>query len=327
MENLPLVSIVTINYNQALVTNLLLESLQKITWKNTEIIVVDNCSLKQDFDLLNRTFENVKIIETGQNLGYAGGNNAGLINSTGSYILFINNDTEVDPGFIEPMIDAFRNDDNLGLVSPKIKFFYSEGKNTLQYAGGTKPDKVTGLSSFIGYGKQDNGNYDKSEYTQMIHGAAVMVPRKLLENVGVWPDVYFLYYEEIDWASNFIRNGYKLKYVHDSVVYHKESVSVGKSNQLKTYFMSRNRLLFFRRNLVGVQKIIAFVYFMGFNIPKTMVKYILKNDRIMLNAYWKGLIWNVKHVNLPLENPLLVVENGSEKIINSFYKNYHVYNN
>jgi GT2 family glycosyltransferase len=326
MDNQPLVSIVTINYNQALITNQLLESLQKITWKNVEIIVVDNGSFRRDFELLNTSYGNVRILETGQNLGYAGGNNAGLINSSGSYILFINNDTEVDPGFIEPMVEAFKNDSELGLVSPKIKFFFSEGKNTLQYAGGTKPDKITGLSSFIGYGKEDNGTYDMTEYTQMIHGAAVMVPRKLLESVGVWPDVYFLYYEEIDWATNFLRNGYKLKYVHNSVIYHKESMSVGKATHLKTYFLSRNRLLFFRRNLTSYKKAIAFVYFMGFNVPKTILKYIINKDIVMLRAYWSGLIWNIKHIRLPLESPLLVVEDGGERIIKSFYKNYQVYN-
>lgn len=318
MDENPLISVITINYNQSEATNQFLASMQKVTWNNVEIIVIDNASAITDFRNINNTCDNTKIIRSGKNLGFAGGNNLGIVHSSGEYLLFINNDTEVEAGFLEPLVLSFENDPTIGLASPKIRYFNSPGKNTIQYAGGSRPDMFSGISRFRGFMEPDTGNYDKSEYTNMIHGAAVMVPRRLLKEAGVWPDIYFLYYEEIDLCESFKRKGYNLRYVYDSVVYHKESMSVGKHSVLRTYYMSRNRLLFIRRNLKGIKKAMGIMIFFMLSIPKNSIRFLVRSDMKMVKALLKGLGWHFTNSEDIHANPVLITVDGHQEIINNY---------
>jgi hypothetical protein len=314
MKDNPLISIITINCNQSAATNEFLESMQKVTWKNIEIIVVDNDSAIRDFRNIHNNYKNARIIRSEKNLGFAGGNNLGIVNSYGEYLLFINNDTEVEPDFLEPLVASFEDDLTLGLASPKIKFFNSPDKNTILYAGGSRPDLLSGISQFKGFMEPDYGKYDKSEYTDMIHGAAVMVPRRLLKETGIWPDIYFLYYEEIDLCETFKRKGFTLKYVHDSVVYHKESMLVEKTSVLRTYYMSRNRLLFIRRNLKGMKKAIGIIIYVLLSVPKNSLRFLIKSEFNLLKALWKGLGWHMTNFGNIHNSPILIGVDGHQEI-------------
>src|SRR6218665_3487772 len=103
---LPLVSIITVNYNQAAVTCELLKSLRKISYKPIEIIVVNNGSTGDDIKTAMQDFPDVKLILTEKNLGFAGGNNVGIKAATGQFFLLVNNDVEVTPGFLEPLVET-----------------------------------------------------------------------------------------------------------------------------------------------------------------------------------------------------------------------------
>ena len=315
----PLVSIVSINYNQSGVTLDFLKSVYQISYPNYEVIIVDNASPNDTPDLIKEKFPQVKLIKSEKNLGFAGGNNLGILASKGKYILFINNDTEVEKDFLEPLVDAFEKDSSLGMASSKILFFNSPGKNTLQYAGGTKINYTKGTGKFIGYGEPDTGKY-KTAYTELIHGAAVMVPRKLMQTVGVWPDMYFLYYEEIDWSEHFKKSGYKLKYIAESKVYHKESMSIGKATTLRVYYMNRNRLLFTRRNASGFSKIKAVLYFSLTSLPKSSLYFLYKVKFSLLAALWKAVFWNITHLSNLKQSPKLTVKDDNEMIIDSYFE-------
>ena len=291
MDKKPLISIITINYKQAEVTNQLLASLQNISWSNIEIIVVDNNSGIKSTSAININYSNVKLIINEENLGFAGGNNTGLRYAKGDYILFLNNDTEVAPGFIEPMIKLFKKHPQIGAVSPKIKFFHHP--EIIQYAGFTPMNPFTQRINAIGNKQFDNGDYDKSGETNFAHGCAMMVSRAVIKKVGPMPDKYFLYYEEHDWSTKIKKSGYKIYYQGKSVVYHKESVSVQKNSPLKTYFLTRNRILYMRRNFNLLHKIISTLYILLFSIPKNTVIYIRKKEHAQLNAYWDAIIWNI----------------------------------
>ncbi len=318
-NNLPLVSFISINYNQSAVTLEFLESLSHLSYPNYEVIIIDNASPSDNPDIIKEKYPNIILIKSEQNLGFAGGNNIGIINSKGKYLLFINNDTEVEPDFLEPMVKAFEQDDELGMASPKIIFHHSKDQKIMQYAGGSEIDYTKGTGRFYGYGEVDKGQY-KTSYTNLIHGAAVMVPRKLMKTVGVWPDVFFLYYEEIDWSEHFKRSGYKLKYIAESTIYHKESISIGKATPLRVFYMNRNRQLFIRRNATASQKLTALFYFYFATFPKSTIYFLIKAKFNLLSALWRALFWNVFHFSGLKQNPQLVENNSKIEIINSTYK-------
>jgi GT2 family glycosyltransferase len=291
----PCVTIITINYNQAELTCELLASLEKTTYPNKEIIVVDNGSDENPEQVIKEKFPAVQVIVSPENLGFAGGNNLGIVASKGNYLLFLNNDTEVDPGFLEPLVDMFEANPNAGAASSKI--LYHNSDETIQYAGSGSIDHFTGRSKRIGWMERDNGQYDDLRETNLAHGAAMMVPRAIINKVGMMPEFFFLYYEEVDWCESIKKAGYKIYYVPSSKVYHKESMSIGKESVLKTYYLTRNRLLYMRRNTSGLKKITWILFFLIFSIPKNALTFTLQRDMDRAKAFWKGLLWNLTHMD------------------------------
>ena len=291
----PLVSIITINYNQLRMTCELLDSLRKLTYPAVEIIVVDNNSTEDPTNVISDKYPEAKLIVSRQNLGFAGGNNLGIKASHGDYLLFLNNDTEVDPGVLEPLVRLFETNPDAGAASSKI-LYYNSGE-TIQYAGSSRIDPFTGRSKRVGYREKDNGQHDQLKETDLAHGAAMMVPRRVVDKVGMMPEFFFLYYEEVDWCESIKKAGYKIFFVPSSKVYHKESMSIGKGSTLKTYYMTRNRLLYMRRNTAGLMKVSWILFFLLFSLPKNTLKYTLKRDLEHARAFWWGLLWNLTHLN------------------------------
>lgn len=293
--SLPLVSIISINYNQAAVTCELLASLRHLTYPRVEIIVVDNASPTDDPGCITERFPEVKLIRSAQNLGFAGGNNLGVACAQGEYLLFLNNDTEVDPGFLEPLVRLFEQNGQAGIASPKILFFNS--KNVIQYAGSHGVNTWTGRSITVGQLEPDRGQHNHSGPTQLADGAAMMVPRRVVEAVGLMPEMYFLYYEELDWCEMIKRAGYTCHYVAEATVYHKESMSVGKASVLKTYYMNRNRLLFIRRNFNGWARLTSIFVFVAAALPKKAFQFSRQREWSHLKALGRGLRWNMQYSN------------------------------
>lgn len=286
----PKVSIISINYNGASVTCELLESLKQITYPNIEVIVVDNAS-KEDPSAILKNHPWIKFIHSEINLGFAGGNNLGLHAASGEYFLLLNNDTEVDPGFLEPIVELMENDKTIGVASPKIIFHHSPG--VIQFAGFNPINPYTGRGTSIGFGQKDIGQYNQSHETSRAHGAAMMISRKVVEKVGLMADLFFLYYEEMDYCERIKKAGFSIWYEAGSVIYHKESMSTGKGSSLKTYYLTRNRLLYQRRNVNGLQLILSIIFFTLVSIPKNSIQYIINGKTDMLKAFWKGILWNI----------------------------------
>lgn len=291
----PVVTIITINYNQLQLTCALLDSLRKVSYPAVEVIVVDNHSKEDPTSVIAARYPEVKLIVSKENLGFAGGNNLGITASKGEYLLFLNNDTEVHPGFLEPLVALFETNSTAGAASSKI-LYYNSGE-TIQYAGSSSVDPFTGRSKRVGYMEKDQGQHNVQRETELAHGAAMMVPRRVINKVGMMPEFFFLYYEEVDWCESIKRAGYKIFFVPDSKVYHKESMSIGKGSTLKTYYMTRNRLLYMRRNTAGLKKITWILFFLFFTLPKNALMFTLKRDLEHAKAFWKGLFWNFTHLD------------------------------
>lgn len=229
-ESFPLVSIVSINYNGAAVTCELLASLEKISYPNIEVIIVDNGSV-EDASIIKQKYPWIIYLRSEKNLGFAGGNNLGFKQAKGKYFLMLNNDTEVPANFLEPMVTMMERDEMIGALSPKIEFHHTPGM--LQFAGFEPINKYTGRGNAIGSHQQDDGRFDVSMRTSRAHGASMMISRKAVEEIGLMADLYFLYYEEMDYCERIKKAGYSIWYCAQSKIYHKESLSTGKLSTLK----------------------------------------------------------------------------------------------
>lgn len=300
----PLVSIITVNFNQTEVTCALLSSLQNITYPNIEVLVIDNAS-DDDPQIIRQRFPNVVLILNPINYGFAAGNNFGLMRAKGDYVLLLNNDTEVARGFLEPLVNKLKNDNSIGAVSPKIRYFYDP--KIIQYAGYTPMNYITMRNFAIGHRETDLGQYDQDRETYYAHGAAILVPMKVVKEVGLMSYIFFLYYEEADWCERIKRAGYKIFYVHNSLVMHKESVSTGKLSNMKIYYLNRNRLVFMRRNVEGRAFYLGLAYQLFFAIPKNAISWLIKGKFSLFFAYYRAIGWNLNHLFDPEihENPRL----------------------
>jgi hypothetical protein len=289
----PLISVISVNYNQSQITCQMLASLRKVSYPALEIIVIDNASPADNPEVIKERFPEVNLIRSSSNLGFAGGNNLGIRQAKGKYILFLNNDTEVEPGFLEPLVNLFEQNPQAGIASPKILYYHTD--HIIQYAGSTGINPWTGRSKTIGNLEKDTGQHNLPRVTQLADGAAMMVPMQVIQKVGLMPELYFLYYEELDWCEMIKRVGYTCHYVAQSAVYHKESMSVGKTSTMKTYYMNRNRLLFIRRNLKGWQLLTSSLVFIVLAMPKNSLHFGVNREWEHVKAIWKAFLWHFTH--------------------------------
>ena len=283
-----IVSIITINYNGLKDTCELIDSLP-LEDKSIEVIVVDNASKEDEATIIANRYPQVKVIRSEQNLGFAGGNNLGIKAAQGKYLFFINNDVILKPqtSDIRHLISRLETDDKIGAVCPKIRFAW--GDNPIQFAGFTPLSRYTMRNRSIGFGETDKGQYDTAHPTPYAHGAAMMVKREVIEKVGLMPECYFLYYEELDWSMLFTLAGYAIWYEPVCTIYHKESQTTGQNSPLKTYYLTRNRLLFVKRNIKGLRRYITYTYLLLVVAPRDICKYILHRQFNLASATIKGI--------------------------------------
>lgn len=288
-----ILSIITINYNGLKDTCELIDTLP-LEDESLEVIVVDNASKEDEATLIEQRYPQVKVIRSKENLGFAGGNNLGIQAAKGKYLFFINNDTilrckkeDVRSKMFQPLMDRLDSLPKIGVVSPKIRF--SWGDNPIQFAGYTPLSKITLRNQSVGCGEKDNGQYDTAHPTPYAHGAAMMVKREVIEKAGFMPECYFLYYEELDWSMMIRRAGYDIWYEPACTIFHKESQTTGQNSPLRTYYITRNRLLFAKRNLNSPQKYLTYLYLIGIVALRDIIKYAIHRRPDLAHATLKGL--------------------------------------
>lgn len=287
MNGQPEVSVITVNYNGLKDTCELIESLRKYVTVSYELIVIDNASAVNECDYLKNHYPEVIGIRSDRNLGFSGGNNLGIKASRGKFLLLLNNDTLVGDDSFHYLIEKLESDPRIGAVSPKIKFAFSP--ENIQFAGFTPFSHITLRNRSIGCGEKDLGQYDISVSTPYLHGAAMMIKRGVIQNIGMMPEIYFLYYEELDWCTQMRRAGYLLYYEPRCTVFHKESQSTGKTSPLRTFYMTRNRLLFAFRNLKGASKYLSLAYQMSVAPVKNSLNFLMNGRPDLIKATFSGI--------------------------------------
>ncbi|PIB34642.1 hypothetical protein BFP72_04065 [Reichenbachiella sp. 5M10] len=285
----PLISIISVNYNEPEETLAFLGSVYQSDYPSFETILVDNGSKRKIDRSLEQQYPNLTCIIHEENLGFAGGNNLGIKAAKGKYLVFLNNDTLIPTDFLTKMVAFMVDHPEAGIASPKV--IYPNGM--VQYAGAKKIHPLTGRGKRIGLMETDRGQFNCTHPTDLPHGAAMIIPKKIIEQVGHMPEEYFLYYEEHDWCMKIQHAGYKMFYFGDTHVVHKESISVGVNSPLQVYYMNRNRLLFQRRNTKGLPRVCGILFYGIFAFPKQLIQYVSKGMFHHAENLVRGTLWHL----------------------------------
>lgn len=296
MRELPLISIITVNFNGLALTVELLNSIRRLDYKNVEVFVVDNASQDNPRDFLIGNYPEVNVINSSANLGFAGGNNLAVSEAKGRYLFFINNDAEITNGCLEKLVTIMESNPQIGVISPMLCYYNdspSQKPDLIQYAGATQVHALTARNRIIGEKEIDKGQYKAAQQTAYAHGAAMLVRKEVISDVGMMFEDFFLYYEELDWCERIRKKGYEIWIEPRAKVYHKESVTVGVLSPLKTYYLNRNRIFFMRRQFSRIQVSIFYLFLTLFTLPKNLTMFILRGEYQHAKVFIKAIIWNI----------------------------------
>ncbi len=223
----PSVCILVLNWNGADDTIECVQSLQNVTYKHVEIVVIDNGSTDDSLQRIEQHFDEIKIIKLESNLFFGGGNNVGLdwAQEHGfDYVVFLNNDTTVEPNFIEPLLSGFDFSQKIGMVAPLM--CYSAAPNRIWYGGG-RINLWTGVVEHLHIRKDVSVLGADPMITEYITGCCLMMPTKLAVELGGFNLSFKMYGEDVDLSLRTRATGYDLLFAPESKIYHKVSASVG----------------------------------------------------------------------------------------------------
>jgi GT2 family glycosyltransferase len=253
VAKLPQVTIIVLNWNGLNDTLDCLESLDQLDYQNYKVVIVDNGSIDGSVPVIRERFPGVTIIENGENLGYAGGNNVGLryaMAEEADYALLLNNDTVVDPAFLRILVYAVQAEPAVGIAGPTI--YYHERPDVIWSAGGAI-DWQRGNTRMVGLDERGEGQFGaEPRAVDFVTGCAMLIRRTVMEKAGLLDERFFAYYEETEWCVRVARAGYKIVHVPLARMWHKISPSAQADSPLVHYYMTRNRLLFLKATGAGL---------------------------------------------------------------------------
>jgi len=236
------VSIVIVNWNGARHLPVCLNALRRQTFHDFEIILVDNHSHDNSLELLARDYPEVNIIALKENRGFAGGTNVGVKATQSEFVVLLNNDTEVDPHWLEEIIAAFERHPEAGLVASKMKLF--DQRDKFHTTGDFY--RIDGIPGNRGVWEIDRGQYDREEYVFSACGGSAAYRRSMLDQIGLFDEDYFFSCEDIDLAWRAQLAGWKCSYAPQAIVYHKLSATGGGATA--SYHDGRNFIFLIAKN-------------------------------------------------------------------------------
>ncbi|MEF8795199.1 MAG: glycosyltransferase family 2 protein [Salinivenus sp.] len=248
----PRVSIVIVSWNARPLLQKCLPSVLATDYPDFEVIFADNASTDGSAAWIAREHPTVKIVRHPENWLFCRGNNAALPHATGDLILFLNNDVEVPPGWLRPLVDVMTQHEDVGAVQPKLLQY--DDRDRFEYAGA-----AGGFLDRLGYPftrgrlfdtmERDRGQYDDARDVFWATGAALLLRRSALDEVGLFDERFEMHMEEIDLCWRLQRHGYRVRVEPESEVYHIGGASLPKGSARKTYYNFRNSLLLLYKNL------------------------------------------------------------------------------
>ena len=248
----PRVSIVIVSWNARSLLRTCLPSVVATDYPDFEVLLADNASTDGSVAWVAREFPSVKIVRHPDNWLFCRGNNAALPHATGDLILLLNNDVEVPADWLRPLVDTMTRAPDVGAVQPKL--LQHDDRDRFEYAGG-----AGGFLDRVGYPftrgrlfdtlERDRGQYDDARDIFWATGAAILLRRSALDEVGLLDERFEMHMEEIDLCWRLQRHGYRVRVAPESTVYHIGGASLPQSSPRKTYYNFRNSLLMLYKNL------------------------------------------------------------------------------
>ena len=293
-----LVYIVVLNWNGWQDTVECVTSCRKLSYGHFRILVVDNASTDGSEAILRDRFPDLEIVQTGANLGYAGGNNAGIryaVERGAGYVWLLNNDTVVDPTALDEMVRIADEKPAVGMVGPKILLH-----SRPQYLNciGSTINLRTGQPSLIGLGERDDGRFDEIREMDTLSGCSLLVKREVIDAVGLMDERFFLFYEETDWILRAKRAGFTMLYVPGARIWHKVSASVGgHQSPLMLYYMTRNNPLLMRENVGSAAYAVFLPFYLFLAVPKKIVNVLFFNKEKRLEKV-RAILTGLAHFGL-----------------------------
>lgn len=296
----PLVYIILVNYKGIEDTIECIISLEKINYQNYKIVVVDNCSMDNSVAILRERFPEVIIIESKENLGFAGGNNLGIklaLTNNANYVLLLNNDTVVNENFLGNMVEAFEKNKNIGIVGGKI--LYYDEKEIISHAGGyIDMFRFTTVHYGDGSNKSDK-LFNVEKEVGFVSGCLMLIKAEVFENIGLINEEYFMYYEDTDYCIKVLDGGYKIIYNPRAEIYHRISRSGGGADSpFFIKYNTRNRIIFmnkFRDKVGGLKFAFSKIYIYGTRIFRYLI-YTIKGDEKKAGAIVWGIVESRKYL-------------------------------
>lgn len=285
------VAIILVNWNGYEFTRACLDSLRKLNFPDFKVILVDNASDNQEGKNLKKAFPEIDLLENDQNLGFAGGNNVGIRHALTlgySHILLLNNDTEVEPDFLEEMVFKLRQNPKIAVVQPLILFLHN--KKEIWSAGGKWN---ANLSKAVTLGDREplaDYRIGKS-CLDWATGCCMLISREAILDCGLLNEQYFVYFEDVEWSLRFTQKGYQIALADKAVIYHEAGASSKKKNEEGAlspkvfYFNVRNQFFLIR---AAGGPFIGKVYHLG-KFTLWMGYFLLRGRFNKLKAVAKGI--------------------------------------
>jgi hypothetical protein len=291
-DHQPLVVVVVLNWNGRDDTIRCLESVEQPWYPRCIPVVVDNGSTDGSVEALRGRFPGLDVIETGSNLGYAGGNNAGIHWALGrgaDYVLLLNNDTIVDPDVLTELTRVAGSDRTIGVVGPKV--LCEPDRHLLDSCG--ESQSLWFNRRHIATGKPDRDVGRNPRDVDYVVGCAILVSREFIECVGLLDDVFFAYYDEVDWCFRGRRLGYRVVCAPAAVVYHKGEASSGKGlNPITAYYRTRNWVYFMRKH-ASAYHWLAFIPVFAAVFLSRLATALVRADHTVVGSLFRALWWQV----------------------------------
>jgi GT2 family glycosyltransferase len=236
---MPCVSVVIVNCNGKDYLGECLNSLHGQTWREFDIVVVDNGSTDGSVEYVEENFPGwVQVLVNKRNEGFSGGNNRGIRAASGKYIVLLNNDARADPRWLEEMVKVAEENPRAGMLACKI--YLQGGSKIIDNVGHLI--YRDGLNRGRGRLEVDRGQYEKMEEVFFPSGCAALYRREMLEEVGLFDEEFFAYGDDTDLGLRGRLAGWKCLYVPKAVVHHRYSQSSGAYSELKAFYVERNRV-------------------------------------------------------------------------------------
>ncbi len=301
----PLVSIILLNWNGSKETILCLRSLEKVSYKNIFIYIVDNGSEEEEIKKIelfkSSSFlkNKIEIIRNTKNEGFAEGNNIAIREVlqkdklTKGLTLLLNNDTEVDKHFLEPLVSFLESNSSTAVVGPLIYNYPAYIGKFIQYTGYNINLKMGGMKVF-NLLKKDHGQFNKPIKVESVSGCCWLIKNDILKDVKGFNKNYFIYCEETELAKRINLLGKEFFVIPSSKIWHKGSATTNKHTGFSVFLGTRNMFWLERKYSSKIEYSIFSIYFLFYQFPKNFLKFLSKRERkVLLKKYIKGIFEGV----------------------------------